>query len=162
MCNDNHDCPTATGDSWLKAKLDGYVQWAKTHNSLLILTWDEDGSRRDNHIATIMVGARVNPGNYNTTINHYTVLRTVQDGAVDERAPVVGGADDAHVAIGREVPVVEDVEGVGEGALWSNTTVTLLVKKGHSVLSIALNCMDTPHDNLSKAIEVAEVALKKM
>ncbi len=56
----------------------------------------------------------------------------------------------------------EDVEGVGEGALWSNTTVTLLVKKGHSVLSIALNCMDTPHDNLSKAIEVAEVALKKM
>ena len=79
MCNDNHDCPTATGDSWLKAKLDGYVQWAKTHNSLLILTWDEDGSRRDNHIATIMVGARVNPGNYNTTINHYTVLRTVQE-----------------------------------------------------------------------------------
>lgn len=56
----------------------------------------------------------------------------------------------------------EDVDGLGEGALWSNTTVTLLVKKGHSVLSIALNCMDTPHDNLAKAVEVAEVALKKM
>jgi len=55
------------------------VQWAKTHNSLLILTWDEDGSRRDNHIVTILVGARVNPGNYGTTINHYTVLRTVQE-----------------------------------------------------------------------------------
>jgi len=56
----------------------------------------------------------------------------------------------------------EDVDKLGEGALWSNTTVTLLVKKGHSVLSIALNCMDTPHDNLAKAVEVAEVALKKM
>ncbi len=56
----------------------------------------------------------------------------------------------------------EDVTNLGEGALWSNTTVTLLVKKGHSVLSIALNCMDTPHDNLAKAVEVAEVALKKM
>ena len=56
----------------------------------------------------------------------------------------------------------EDVPGIGEGALWSTTTVTLLVKKGHSVLSIALNCMDTPHDNLAKAVEVAEAALRKM
>lgn len=56
----------------------------------------------------------------------------------------------------------EDLPEIGEGALWSTSTVTLLVKKGHSVLSIALNCMDTPHDNLAKAVEVAEVALKKM
>ena len=56
----------------------------------------------------------------------------------------------------------EDLPELGEGALWSTSTVTLLVKKGHSVLSIALNCMDTPHDNLAKAVEVAEVALKKM
>lgn len=56
----------------------------------------------------------------------------------------------------------EDVPELGEGALWSTSTVTLLVKKGHSVLSIALNCMDTPHDNLAKAVEVAEVALRKM
>ena len=56
----------------------------------------------------------------------------------------------------------EDVPELGEGALWSTSTVTLLVKKRHSVLSIALNCMDTPHDNLAKAVEVAEVALRKM
>jgi hypothetical protein len=36
------------------------------------------------------------------------------------------------------------------------------VKKGHSVLSIALNHKDTPHDNLEKAREVAMVALRKM
>ena len=30
------------GDAWLQTYMDGYIQWAKTHNSLLILTWDED------------------------------------------------------------------------------------------------------------------------
>lgn len=56
----------------------------------------------------------------------------------------------------------EDVPDIGEGALWSSTTVTLLVKKGHNILSIALNYKDVPHDNLGKAKEVAEVALRKM
>lgn len=56
----------------------------------------------------------------------------------------------------------EDVPGLGEGALWSTNTVTLLVKKGQYVLSIALNYKDTPHDNLDKAKEVAAVALRKM
>lgn len=79
LCNDDHDCPTSTGDTWLKSRLDAYVQWAKTHNSLLILTWDEDAFRSVNHIATIMVGAKVVPGNYSNTINHYSVLRTLQD-----------------------------------------------------------------------------------
>lgn len=56
----------------------------------------------------------------------------------------------------------EDVPELGEGALWSSTTVTLLVKKGHSMLSIALNHKDVPQENLPKAIEVAKVALRKM
>jgi len=56
----------------------------------------------------------------------------------------------------------EDVPGIGEGALWSNTTVTLIVKKGRCMLSIALNYQDIPHDNLEKAKEVAIVALRKM
>ncbi|WP_273704210.1 alkaline phosphatase family protein [Candidatus Accumulibacter vicinus] len=78
LCNDHHDCPIQTGDAWLKARFDDYVQWARTHNSLFILTWDEDASRKDNHIPTVMAGATVKPGNYRTTINHYHVLRTLQ------------------------------------------------------------------------------------
>jgi phosphatidylinositol-3-phosphatase len=31
-----------TGDRWLKQHLDAYYQWAKTHNSLLIITFDEN------------------------------------------------------------------------------------------------------------------------
>lgn len=56
----------------------------------------------------------------------------------------------------------EDVPGLGDDALWSTNTETLLVRKGHLVLSIALNAVDTPHDNLVKAKELAAIALKKM
>lgn len=32
------------GDTWLQANLDGYAQWAKDNNSLLIITFDEDST----------------------------------------------------------------------------------------------------------------------
>ncbi len=56
----------------------------------------------------------------------------------------------------------EDVQNLGDEALWSTNTETLLVRKGHLVLSIALNAVDTPHENLPKAKELAAIALKKM
>ncbi len=56
----------------------------------------------------------------------------------------------------------EDVPGLGDDALWSTNTVTLLVRKGQFVLNLALEIHDVPHDNLSKAKEAAAVALKKM
>ena len=34
------------GDAWLRENLDGYYQWAKTHNSLLIVTFDENDDKR--------------------------------------------------------------------------------------------------------------------
>jgi hypothetical protein len=78
MCNDMHDCSIATGDTWLKSHLDGYAQWAKTHNSLLIVTFDEDNFLALNRIYTSFVGAHVKPGLYSEQINHYTVLRTIE------------------------------------------------------------------------------------
>ncbi|MBL7781694.1 MAG: hypothetical protein JNM22_10800 [Saprospiraceae bacterium] len=56
----------------------------------------------------------------------------------------------------------ESVSGLGDDALWGTTIVTLLVKKGDSVLSITLDAMDNPHDNLPKAKEVAQLALLKL
>ncbi|MEV6523003.1 alkaline phosphatase family protein [Longispora sp. NPDC051575] len=79
MCNDMHDCSTKTGDTWLKNNLDAYAQWAKTHNSLLIATFDEDNFGSVNQIATVMVGEKVRPGQYSQQINHYNVLRTLED-----------------------------------------------------------------------------------
>ncbi|NMO52784.1 acid phosphatase [Actinoplanes sp. TBRC 11911] len=78
LCNDMHDCSVGTGDSWLKSHLDSYAQWAKTHNSLLITTFDEDNSASLNHIYTSFVGAHVKTGTYSEKITHYTVLRTIE------------------------------------------------------------------------------------
>jgi hypothetical protein len=79
--HNSHDGPPADADQWLKANLDGYVQWAKTHNSLLIVTWDEGQlvppfSQR---IATIFYGANVQPGAFSAGITHYNILRTIED-----------------------------------------------------------------------------------
>jgi len=78
LCHDMHDCSVAAGDAWLRTHLRGYVTWAMTHASLLIVTWDEDDSLHSNHIATIFVGQQVKPGRYGIPINHYNVLRTIE------------------------------------------------------------------------------------
>ena len=91
-----HDAPTVLdaiiqGDVWLKNNLDAYVQWAKTNNSLLILTWDEDDDSSNNQIPTIFVGPMVKFGTYKNRIDHYNVLRTIID--MYELAPPGRSAD---------------------------------------------------------------------
>jgi acid phosphatase len=66
------------GDQWLKENLSAYVQWAKKHNSLLIVTFDEDDFKMVNHIPTLFAGAMVKPGKYDEPINHYSVLHTIE------------------------------------------------------------------------------------
>jgi acid phosphatase len=77
--NDMHDGSIAQGNAWLARNIGPYVQWAKAHNSLLILTWDEDNGWHGNRIATIFAGAMVKPGKSAQRINHYTVLRTISE-----------------------------------------------------------------------------------
>jgi acid phosphatase len=55
------------------------LTWAKTHNSLLIVTFDEDNKTGGNHIATIVAGAKVKPGQYSPRLDHYYLLRTLQE-----------------------------------------------------------------------------------
>jgi hypothetical protein len=77
--DDMHDGTVNQGDTWLKSHLDGYIQWAKTHNSVFVLTFDEDDSSNGNIIPTIITGAGVKTGNYGENISHYSVLRTIED-----------------------------------------------------------------------------------
>jgi acid phosphatase len=77
--HDMHDGSIKDADMWLREKLDPYVQWAKTHNSLLIVTWDEDDQSQNNKIPTFFVGPMVRPGTYNETVNHFNLLRTIED-----------------------------------------------------------------------------------
>ncbi|GCE22816.1 acid phosphatase [Dictyobacter kobayashii] len=77
--DDMHSASVAAGDTWLKQNMDSYAQWATTHNSLLIVTWDEDDGSDVNQILTLFSGSMVKPGQYNENLNHYNILRTIED-----------------------------------------------------------------------------------
>jgi len=76
---DMHDGTINEGDTWLRNNLNKYIQWAKTHNSLFILTFDEDDRKHNNHIPTFFTGAMVRGGRDTMHINHYNILRTIED-----------------------------------------------------------------------------------
>ena len=93
MVNDMHDGTFGKrrriGDNWLKTNLDNYKEWAKTHNSLLIVTWDEDDKLKwvagettappKNRIAMIFVGEMVKAGfTSEKQYTHRDLLRTLQ------------------------------------------------------------------------------------
>jgi acid phosphatase len=78
LCSDMHDCPVATGDAWARAHLAGYVSWARTHDSLLVVTFDEDDNTLANHIATFLVGPMVRVGTSAQPTDHYRVLHTIE------------------------------------------------------------------------------------
>jgi acid phosphatase len=79
LCNDMHDCSAATGDQWAHKHLDPYLRWADTHNSRLIVTFDENDGSAGNQILTLIAGAGVAPARRTERINHYTLLRTIEN-----------------------------------------------------------------------------------
>jgi acid phosphatase len=97
LCHDMHDCPVATGDAWAQQHLPAYLDWARTHNSLVIVTFDEDDDTAANHIPTVFAGPMVRPGDVGDRIDHYSILRTIEDayqltplGAAAATSPITG------------------------------------------------------------------------
>ena len=95
--NDMHDGSVAQGDAWLEKNIGPYAQWAMAHNSLLIVTWDEDDGSADNRVATLFIGPMVKSGISAQRINHYNILRTLSEmyglpylGESAQTAPVGG------------------------------------------------------------------------
>lgn len=108
--HDMHNGPIATsipkGDKWLKDNIGPYYQWAKTNNSLLIVTFDENDDKRaymgittpwieqdvfenldpefavdmQNLVVTIFAGAHIKPGDYTegNGVTHVNILRTIE------------------------------------------------------------------------------------
>ena len=87
LCGDGHDvCSpyndrTKQYDTWVQTYLDGYKQYCSvpSNNSLLIVTFDEDDFTSVNRILTVFYGSHVAIGTYNQTINHYDILRMLED-----------------------------------------------------------------------------------
>jgi hypothetical protein len=90
LTDDMHDNGIGPGDRWARAHLSGYAQWAKTHNSLLIVMSDENDAdpnysgnqpgESGNGALAIAVGARIAAGKGNSgRFDHYSMLRTLED-----------------------------------------------------------------------------------
>ena len=121
MINNMHDgvIPSniQTGDTWLRKHLDDYYQWAKQHNSLLVVTFDENdhtgalgltdpaaaNPTMHNRILTVLAGAHIKRGEYNEGkgVTHVNLLRTLEaiyglprSGAQQPFALKAGIADD--------------------------------------------------------------------
>jgi hypothetical protein len=86
--DDMHDGTIKAGDDWAEKHLGPLLQWAATHDTLVIFTWDE-GYDNKNSIPTVFVGPMVKAGRYTQRIDHFNVLRTLED---MYGLPATGGA----------------------------------------------------------------------
>ena len=78
LLDDMHDGTVAQGDAWLARNLGRYAQWAPTHHSLLLVTWDEDEGSTANHIATIAIGDGIARAAWTRPADHYTLLAALE------------------------------------------------------------------------------------
>ena len=76
--DDMHNGTIKEADTWLDTNLSAYATWATTHDSLLIVTWDEDDYTENNQIPTIFYGQNVVTGKYDENVDHYNVLATLE------------------------------------------------------------------------------------
>jgi acid phosphatase len=76
--DDMHDGTVKEGDDWAEAHLTPLLKWAATHDTLVVFTWDE-GYDVHNSIPTRFVGPMIRAGSYSERINHFNVLRTLED-----------------------------------------------------------------------------------
>ena len=97
--HDMHDGTGRMGDDWLRDNLNAYAVWARAHNSLLIITWDEDDYEGDNRILTVFHGANLRNGTVvEGTWTHHNLLRMLEDmydlpthaGAAAQVRPIIG------------------------------------------------------------------------
>ena len=100
------------GDRWLEENLDGYYQWAKDNNSLLIVTFDEDNDRRKyqgltDPFAEIPAGESCNAESRTTELEDACEMRngvaTIFAGAHIEPGDYAEGAGITHVNILRTI-----------------------------------------------------------
>ena len=81
LCNDMHDCSTATGDKWLAEEVPQIVNTPeyRSGTTALFITWDENDSG-GSLVPTYVVAPSVAPGTRSSQqFDHYSLLRTTED-----------------------------------------------------------------------------------
>ncbi|KAJ3301136.1 hypothetical protein HDV03_001326, partial [Kappamyces sp. JEL0829] len=85
MNNNGHDTSLAYSMNWLQRFLDPKLNLALFKKTLFVVTWDENDAVlgvidwKQNHIATVLVGAGAVPGSVDSTAyDHYSLLATIE------------------------------------------------------------------------------------
>lgn len=80
LCHDGHDCSILDAETFLKGlvpKITGSAAWSR--GGLLLITWDEDDSRGDNHVLLIAVAPNLHGRTSAQRYDHYSLLAAVED-----------------------------------------------------------------------------------
>lgn len=81
LCNDEHDCPISTGDTWLKANVAPML----ANGATVVLTYDEgsssagiNGTSGGGNIYTVVAGPGIGPSVDGGQYNHYSLLAAIE------------------------------------------------------------------------------------
>ncbi len=82
LCNSMHDCPVETGDAWLARVTKVLLKSSQLKNSVIFVVFDEGVTDvgGGGETLALALGPTVRPGSkYAPVVNHYGLLRTVED-----------------------------------------------------------------------------------
>lgn len=80
LCHDGHDCSILDADTFLQGlvpRITASAAWRA--GGLLLITWDEDDSKGDNHVLLIAVAPNVHGRTSAQRYDHYSLLAAVED-----------------------------------------------------------------------------------
>jgi phospholipase C len=80
MCNDTHDCPVQSGDSWLASTVPLILSSsAWKQNGVLFIVWDESEDNQSNDVAALVIAPKMKTHSSAVAYDHYSLLATIQD-----------------------------------------------------------------------------------
>jgi len=82
LCNSMHDCPVKTGDDWLARVTKVLLKSPQLKNSVIFVVFDEGSTDvgGGGETLALALGPTVRPGStYLPVVNHYGLLRTIED-----------------------------------------------------------------------------------
>ena len=82
LCNDMHDCPISTGDSWLRANIVPLLSRPQLADTVVFVVFDEGSTETGGggRVAALALGPLVRPGAQSRQqTSHYGLLRTIED-----------------------------------------------------------------------------------
>jgi hypothetical protein len=116
------------GDTWLQNNLEAYREWATTHNSLLVVVWDENDYdfTDSNNIPMVIDGAPnlVQPGVNSANVNHFDLLKTLEGYYGLAPTGLAATADGLPMQGGKLVPDQSHGQGGDDTALLRNYMVS--------------------------------------